>query len=175
MKKLIIILLAIIALSSCVVTQKQRDKFCGNCTQTAVTKDSVATKIKYKDTTIYVSTPPTTATVESPCDSVGKLKDFKITETKNGIKTTIEGKGNKLIVTCKADSLEQVIKGLNQEITKEHFKQETKIITKECNLEHRTGFDYFCRWFFYILAGLFVLRLILKRIPYPFKTKDKSP
>lgn len=149
-------------LTSCVVTQKQRDKFCESCPQKTIVKDSIVTKIEYRDTIIYVSTAPVTHTVESPCDSLGKLKDFKSSQTKNGIKTTIEGRNNKLIVTCEADSLKQIIKALNERITKEHFKSETKTIEKICDKKHKKGFDSFTNWWFWITVVILALFVIFK-------------
>jgi hypothetical protein len=173
MKKILLFIFGSILLNSCVVTQKQRDKFCSNCPQITTRKDSVITKTEYRDTTIYVTTKPVTHTIASPCDSTGKLKNFKSTQVKNGIKTTIEGKDNKLTVTCNADSLRQVIEGLNEKITKEHFRSETKKIKEVCDKEHKTSFDYFKDWWFYITGGLLVLLLLyvfflhrfVKRLP----------
>ena len=162
MRTTIIYIAYFFLLTSCVVTQKQRDKFCDNCPQITIVKDIIITKTEYRDTIIYISTDPVTHTIESPCDSLGRLKDFTSSQTKNGITTTIKGRNNKLIVTCEADSLKQIIKALNERITKEHFKSETKIIEKVCELKHKKSFDSFTNWWFFITAGIIALFILFK-------------
>lgn len=173
MKKLLQILTLSLLFTSCVITQKQRDKFCSNCPQKTIIKDSIRKVIEYKDTIIYKTTPAVTHTTPSPCDSTGKLKDFKSTQTKNGLKTTIEGRDNELIVTCEADSLKLEIKRLNQKITEQHFRSETKTIKEPCDKDHKSDFDAFTNWWFYITGGLLILVLLyffflhrfVKRLP----------
>ena len=162
MRTTIIYIAYFFLLTSCVVTQKQRDKFCDNCPQITIVKDSIITKTEYRDTIIYISTDPVTHTIENPCDSLGRLKDFTSSQTKNGITTIIKGRNNKLIVTCEADSLRQIIKALNERITKQHFKSETKLIEKQCELKHKRSFDSFTNWWFFITVGIITLFILLK-------------
>lgn len=162
MKNLLSLLISIFLLTSCVVTQKQRDKFCGNsCPEKIVIKDSIVKTIEYRDTTIYVSTPAITYTIENPCDSTGKLKEFTKTEKKYGIKINVVSKNNKLVITCEADSLKQVIKALNERVTASRYKSETKVIK-----EYKTrGIDYFCRWFCVLIIAYFILKNIKFKLP----------
>lgn len=162
MRTIITYIVYFFLLTSCVVTQKQRDKFCSICPQITIVKDSIVTKIERRDSIIYISTAPVTHTVESPCDSLGRLKKFTSSQTKNGITTTIKGENNKLIVTCEADSLKQIIKALNERITKEHFKSETKLVDKLCPKKHKSGFDSFTNWWFFITAVIIILFILFK-------------
>lgn len=162
MRTTIIYIFYFFFLTSCVITQKQRDNFCSNCPQITIEKDSIITKTEYRDTIVYISTAPVTHTIESPCDSLGRLKDFTSSQTKNGITTTIKGLNNKLIVTCEADSLKQIIKALNERITKEHFKSETKLVDKLCPKKHKRSFDSFTNWWFFITVGIIALFIMFK-------------
>jgi len=130
----------------------------------------VSTKVKEKDSTnrkleiIYtpslIAVPGPTVYKTSPCDSTGKLKNFKETSTKNGITQTIEGKDGKLTGTCNADSLKLIIE--SQKETIERFKTTEKEIEirDNCQLQHRTQRDGALLYYFYVTAPIWLILII---------------
>lgn len=174
MKKQISILILIIAsMSSCVITQKQKDKFCSHCPQIQTSKDSiiqsdsVSEKIVYKDTTIFITKQGPIQYLENPCkelcDSFGNLKSFDILKKVNGIREEIKSVGNSIVVDCAADSLQEIVRGLNRKISEMHFKKEfqekkeVKLIKEICLKKHHSGFDSFTNYFFWIAAGILLI------------------
>lgn len=153
-KNILVVLVLIAVLSSC-LSEKERLKICNSC----AVKDSIVYKetIKLKDTTIFITQQGPTQYLENPCawmcDSLG-LKPFEILKKKNGIKSEIKSVGNSIVFNCDADSLKQVIKGLEEKtISKDNTKNIVKYIP--CNNE-RTLFDGFCRYNAYIFWLLLV-------------------
>lgn len=161
------VLVLIVALSSCSY-DKRLAKWCGRCT----VKDSIVYKeiIKKKDTTLYITTPGPIQYLENPCahlcDSFGNLKPFEIKKKTNGIVGTIKSVGNSIAFNCDADSLRAVIRGLEE---KTIVKSEAITRFADCNKEHRTSFDGFTRWWFYITAGLLLLFIGFKVLKSYFK------
>lgn len=151
MKNLILLILTV-TLFSC-ATPRQIARICNSCP--AVVKDSVIVKETVRDTTIYITQKGPEVIVKSPCDSAGKLKPFKKVKKENGIKTTIESKGDTIVAICEVDSLKAVIEGLNKTIF--HLKKETKIITRLCEYKHRNKFDGFTFYWFWITAAMVAL------------------
>lgn len=149
------------SLFSC-VTQKQRMKICNTC----AVKDSIVykEKIVLKDTTIYTTTPGPIQYLENPCkdlcDSMGNLKKIDIVEKKNGIKSTVKSVGKSLVFHCEADSLKSVITLLEKTISEKSKLSEVKYI--DCQKEHKTRFDGFLFWFFWIVAPLLLIRFLWK-------------
>lgn len=154
MKKAKVILTSLFLLLlffSC-ITEKKRAKICSTCPVINYTKDSIV--VVKKDTTIYVNSEPVLIELESPCsqlcDSLNHLKDFYYTHKDKGIRATITSKNGKLIVNCKADSLQNIIKGLITD--KENWTKnvQTKIIQEDCKKSHQTKFDGFTFYWFII-------------------------
>jgi hypothetical protein len=145
------------------VTEKQRAKICNTCSVTSGSKDSTSERLR--DTTIYITTPGPIQYLPNPCallcDSAGKLKPFEKTEIKKGIKSTIKSQGNTLVVSCEADSLKQVIKDLKETI---HYHQvkESSVKYVPCDKAHKTKFDGFTFWWFWITLSIIVVGYLIK-------------
>lgn len=148
-----VVLIAV--LSSCV---SKRLKICRTC----AIKDSIVFKevIKLKDTTVYITLHGPTQYLENPCahlcDSFGNLKPFEVKKKANGIVGTIKSVGNSLAFDCDADSLEAIIRDLEERTI---VKSNTITRLAACDKEHRSSFDGFCRWWLYISAGICLLLL----------------
>jgi hypothetical protein len=144
------------------VTEKQRAKICNTCAVTSFAKDSVVERLR--DTTIYITQDGTVQYLPNPCaqlcDSVGKLKPFEKTEVKKGIKSIIKSQGNTLVVTCEADSLKAVIKGLRETIYYHQIK-ELSVKYIACDKAHKTKFDGFTFWWFYISISIIAIRALI--------------
>ena len=168
MKNLSKLLLVLTIFSSCVLTKKQKNNFLAKYCER---KDSIVyvkkDSIVFKDTTIYVPTIVNTPIyLENPCkllcDSLGNLKPFIKTEKKNGLKSTVKSVGNVLVVECETDSLKARIQYLEHhtiDIEKSHTEN---TVQKPCELEHRTKFDGFTWWWFWITAGILTLYILIK-------------
>lgn len=146
--KILLLIIAGAVLTSC---QAYKRKICLSCATNTVIKDSVSVKETVKYDTTYVSISGPTITIKSPCDSLGNLKPFKQTKTVNGVRQVIEGKDNTITAKCDIDSLLQVNKELTKEISRFHS------VVKEvprCDIDHRTRFDGFTYWWFWITASI---------------------
>lgn len=110
-----LIIIVGLLMTSC-ITDRQRAKICAACP----TKDSIVVKdsirIERHDSTVYITSEPVLITIPSPCDSA-KLKVFDLKQKKNGIKQEIKSDGKTIEFDCNADSLKQIIAGLNIERT----------------------------------------------------------
>lgn len=161
--KVVILVLLTVAVSSCVLTQKQQKRF---LSKHCVGKDSIVVKDTtiYKDTTLYITVAGPVQYLENPCkllcDSLGNLKKFEVKEKKNGIVSTIKSVGNSIVFDCEADSLKAIIK--TPEHRRSTYNKSVKIVPQYCEREHRTKFDGFTYWYFLITAGLIVLYIALK-------------
>ena len=104
------------------------------------------------------------------CDSLGNLKPFFITKKTNGITGTIRSVGNSMAFDCKTDSLRYIIEKQKQVI--DNFEKSKIVIQEPCKKEHRTKWDGFTYWWFWITVGLLALvifRLVLAgKIKIPF-------
>lgn len=143
-------------------------------TDSTLIKDSTVEKtierIKLKDTTIFITLPGPIQYLENPCanlcDSLGKLKPFTHTEKKNGIKSTVTTVGNVIEFNCEADSLKQVIKGLQEKIIEhtkfeKHTKEEKHFKTVPVHV--RTPFERWCVWWWWLtvaMAALFIIYMV---------------
>ena len=161
-------LLVLVTMTQCVLTKKQKDNFLAKYCER---KDSIVyikkDSIVLKDTTIYVPTVVNTPIyLENPCallcDSFGKLKPFTRTEKKNGLKSTIKSVGNVLVVECETDSLKAKIQYLEHHIIDIEKSHTENTVQKPCELEHRTKFDGFTWWWFWITAGILTLWILIK-------------
>lgn len=161
-------LLVLVTMTQCVLTKKQKDNFLSKYCERKdsliyIKKDSIV----FKDTTIYVPTIVNTPIyLENPCkllcDSLGNLKPFIKTEKKGGLKSTVKSVGNVLVVECETDSLKARIQYLEHhtiDIEKSHTEN---TVQKPCELEHRTKFDGFTWWWFWITASILALFILIK-------------
>lgn len=156
MKNILILLIGLVFFSC--ITEKKRAKICQNCPVVIISHDSIITVIK--DTTIYANSVETVYKDTIICDSLGRVKDAVFTVNESGIKHKVVIKDNKIVSTCKADSLEVVIKGL---IAKQAtYKDKTITVESKCKKNHLQWFDPFCRWFTLIGLVLIGLYLLLK-------------
>lgn len=172
----ILILAALIDGCGCEYHLKRVQSKCG---ATASVKDSVSQKdsvssritekVKLKDTTIYLTVPGPIQYLPNPCamlcDSLWNLKPFFSESKKNGITSTIFTTGNVLAVDCKTDSLEAVIRGLQEKETERMVfeKHETATTHSETIPVHvRTPFEKFCIGWFWITAILLALFIVYK-------------
>lgn len=175
--KTIISLVIILGLSQCILTKKQKDRFLAkHCERKDsliyIRKDSIVVK----DTTIYIPTIVNTPIyLENPCkelcDSLGRLKSFSKTQKKNGIKSTVKSVGNSIVVECETDSLKARIQYLEHHITDIEKSHTENTVEKPCELEHRTKFDGFTWWWFWITAGIIALFASIKTIKAYIKGK----
>lgn len=163
MKNLSKLLLILTIFSSCVLTKKQKNNFLAKYCER---KDSIVyikrDSIVLKDTTIYIPTVVNTPIyLENPCallcDSFGKLKPFTRTEKKNGLKSTVKSVGNVLVVECETDSLKARIQYLEHHVIDIEKSHTENTVQKPCELEHRTKFDGFTWWWFWITAAILAL------------------
>lgn len=157
---LILILDAVIVLfilSSC-VTERQRAKICNTCAVKEFTKDGIVEKIvnlpiyiKGEDGPIqYLENP-----CKNLCDSLGRLKPFVSNKSKNGINQSVKTVGNSIVIASDKKDTTLSVPVKQKETFHNESKSEVKYV--KCDLEHRTRFDGFTFWWFWITAGLFVL------------------
>lgn len=151
LKNLLLVFGSCLTLSSC-LTQKKIDEICSRCP--VIRKDSIIEKVIH-DTIALPPIQGATVYKDSPCDSLGRLKPFEVTGSKNGIKTTVKSVGNTIVGESEAYNLKVPV--THKETSS--FQKETKIIYK-CEKEHRTKFDGFTFWFFWIVSGLVALSLL---------------
>lgn len=115
---------------------------------TVVTFDTVKIPYPVKGETIYL---------ESPCDSLGKLKPVNITTKKNGIKTSVRSIGGSLAVDCGTDSLLYIIETQKRVINQ--FEGSKIVIKEPCDKEHIGRIQSF-----WIVTGMALLGFILFQI-----------
>jgi hypothetical protein len=164
-KNLLIIILLLTLLNGC-ISEKKRQQICQKCPVKIEKEihDSIIEKLR--DTTIYITQQGPIQFLENPCknlcDSLGNLKPVKIETKKNGIKSTIKSQGNSLIFECETDSLKAVISGLKEtiRITKEKEVKEVPV----CHLDHKTKFDGFTFWWFWITACAIAIKFVVNKI-----------
>ncbi len=165
MKNIIAILTILTLFSSC---QAYKKKICLQCPTRTEIKDTTIYKETVKYDTSYFSIPGPTITVESPCDSLGRLKSFKVVEKKNGLISTVQNIGGNIVADCNADSLMKVNKELTKEINQ--FRSEIREVP-HCDLEHVSKMDSF----FIILGRIFLVFLFLLLIRLVLKYYFKLP
>ena len=155
MRNLIILITATLLFSSC---QAYKNKICLSCPTNTIIKDTTVYKETIKHDTEYVSVLGPTITIQSPCDSTGKLKPFKRSEKKNGLITTVENINGYIVAKCDADSLLLVNKTLTKTI--ERFRAEIREVPT-CHLEHISKMDNF-----FIILGRILSAIILLLLVY---------
>ena len=157
--KIIKFIVIALLFTSC-VTNKQREKILKDCPVSSFKKDTVWQVRTEKSDTVYKTITGPTAYLPNPCkalcDSLGNLKPFKQTSTKNGIKQSLESVGNILVQKCDVDSLLQVNKTLT--IENNRLSSEKVEVHENCKLEHITDWDNF---FIITGKGLWLIIIIL--------------
>lgn len=157
---LVLISTVLVLFSNCVATKKQKDNFLAKYCER---KDSIRVVTKEilvkKDSTIYIPTIINTPIyLENPCkllcDSLGNLRPFIKTEKKGGLKTTIKSVGNVLVVECETDSLKARISWLERNLVSETFSHTENTVEKPCKLDHKTKFDGFTFWWFWLTVSI---------------------
>ena len=148
MKKIIILTLSIILITSCSI-EKKLAKYCPLCTQ----KDSTSTVIKYKDTTINV--PGETVFIEDTlfCDSLGNVYASRLSE-KDGtiLKLQARIKENKYKVIAKTDTIYKLVPG--------NTVYKTQVVTKTLKpekIKYIPGWVNFLAW----IGGIWLIIIIL--------------
>lgn len=164
-KKLIIPALLLI-LNSC-ITEKKRAEICASCPVVSVVRDSIYERIK--DTTIYITHREVEYRDTIICDENGRANEVKKVVSGGGVKASLSIKNNRIKVKCETDSLYQVIKGLLVEKSTWSKSNQVKVV-KVCERQHKTKFDGFTYWYFWItisIAGLiFALKYLKKYLTF---------
>lgn len=157
MKKLILLLISAVLITSC-ITEKKRLKICNTCASVSSRHDSIV----YKRDTVKIELPGKPGPVvflENPCkllcDSLNHLKNVNINTVKNGQNLHISTQGGGLNISTETKDTLAEVPVMNKETYHEQKDVEQKFI--ECKRDHRTDFDGFCRMFFWIIAPLLVL------------------
>ena len=155
MKKIIILTLSIILITSCSI-EKRLAKYCPLCTQ----KDSTSTVIKYKDTTINV--PGETVFIEDTlfCDSLGNVYASRLAE-KDGtiLKLQARVKDNKYKVIAHTDTIYKTIPG--------NTIYKTQVVTKTLKpekIKYIPGWVNFFAWLGFIFLLIIIIYIVYKLI-----------
>ena len=155
MKKIIILTLSIILITSCSI-EKKLAKYCPLCTQ----KDSTSTVIKYKDTTINV--PGETVFIEDTlfCDSLGNVYASRLAE-KDGtiLKLQARVKDNKYKVIAHTDTIYKTILG--------NTIYKTQVVTKTLKpekIKYIPGWVNFFAWLGFIFLLIIIIYIVYKLI-----------
>lgn len=163
--------------SGCVLTKNQKFKFLrDNCTVASLTTihDTTYTKQEVKIDTFYKSIPGPIQYFPSPCeklcDSLGNLKPFKQTSTKNGITQSLESIGNVLVQKCDVDSLLLIEKDLRTTITNLRTVNKEIQIHTDCKLPHLTDWYVFWAKLGKILSIVMIIYIALRVLKVYFKT-----
>jgi hypothetical protein len=166
----LLIITLLVVISSCVVTKKQRENFLAKHCQrndsiSYVRKDSIVYKDSLVEIPKIINTP---IYLENPCkllcDSLGNLKKVNIVTNKTGLKSTVKTIGNSLIFECETDSLKARIKWLEHNLTITEKSHTENTVQVPCELKHRTSFDGFCRWYFFITFAIILLLLGIRYV-----------
>lgn len=164
------LIILICLLNSC-VTPKQEARILKKCVTSSYSKEKDSIKetntSSFTPSVISVSGP--TVYLKNPCDSTGKIKDFKTESSKNGIKQGISSKNGVIKQWCNADSLLLIIETQKQVIEKFSIKDTKEQVHENCKLIHRTSLDVFCRWFTCVTIVLILLSIIIYLLYLRFK------
>jgi hypothetical protein len=155
MKKIIILTLSIILITSCSI-EKKLAKYCPLCTQ----KDSTSIVIKYKDTTINV--PGETVFIEDTlfCDSLGNVYASRLAEKDGAIlKLQARVKDNKYKVIAHTDTVYKTIPG--------NTIYKTQVVTKTLKpekIKYIPGWVNFFAWLGFIFLLIIIIYIVYKLI-----------
>jgi hypothetical protein len=164
-------LLFVLLMFSFCVTQKQRERILKECpiSSKESTTDSTWKKETVKKDTFYKSIPGPIRYFASPCadlcDSLGKLKPFKVETSKNGIKQTLETIGDVLVQKCDVDSLMQVNELKTIEINRLLKQIKETTVRDNCQKKHFSDLDTFFNVsakILYSILALYILFRLLK-------------
>lgn len=170
MKNLLLIAGAIILLSACLTDSKVARGICKTIKDSTRIKDSSV--VHYRDSVILhpeKNGGEINLVFGDNCDSLRSvleaIKKHPVVTKKNGITETVSSKdGKSLDFDCKEDAYADSLKNARIDAHFWHFEhdrivQERKI---ECSKEHRTRFDHFKSWWFWISVLLIILVIIWK-------------
>ena len=107
-------ILICLLLSSCVLTKKQKEKFCNTCPTSSV--EYVKDSVYIKDTIVNIK--PDSSTIEAllECDSLGNVRIVELSSIQGQLlKLETELKNNTLKTKAKTDTIKVFVKG-NTEI-----------------------------------------------------------
>lgn len=128
-----------------------------------VIHDSIHERIVRHDSIIYRTLPPVVMPSQIlECDSDGFVKAFLKTFKKDGFKITEEVKNNKLEVTCQADSLMLVLKGLYVE--KNTWIEHTKTSVLKPEIQYREHSDRKYLWIWFVITVLAMALWVYSKI-----------
>lgn len=133
------------------------EKYCQKNYPGQVT-DSITTVIKYEKVydTIYV--PKESISVDTLLP-IPQMVIYHHYEKKSGLTTQVDIVKGKLSFKCSEDSLRYIIEQQKEIIrTIEH----KNTVTALCFKEHKTKFNYFCTYWFWVTLALVVLGIFLK-------------
>ena len=98
--------------------------------------------------------------LESPCDSLGRLKPVSIIKKRNGITGAVRSIGGVLAFDCKTDSLKYIIETQKRVIST--FESNKTVIQAPCELEHITGTQWMWIRLGQILSSFLVLQVLIR-------------
>lgn len=126
----------------------------------SVVSDSTYTKT---DTIIKwdtVKVPEISIVFDTTFDFIPRGLVFDHKEKRGGLTSGFSIKNGKIKTLCLADSLELVIKNLQEKTATFHQKKETKWLP--CDREHKTNFNYFATYWFWITLLLIIIAIVIK-------------
>ena len=152
MKKLFLILLVILTVSSCVTT-KQRLKICNECK--THTTEYVRDSIYIKDTVVNVKADSSYVEALLECDSLGNVRLKELTGLQGKlINLQASLKNNKFTAKAKTDTIKVYVPGS----TEIRYRFKDKIVERPVTIYK----DYWWKWPLLIWAGLVTLFLLVK-------------
>lgn len=180
-----ILLAVIFALCLCplffsCISEKKRAEICRTCQRNdsvrVVKKDSIS----YRDSILFFTIEGPERWIPSPCDrfcdSLGRLKPIHIKVKKNGIVAELKSKGDSLLLSARADSLEAEIKKMRVDHFNEIEFYKNSVIQLPCENE-RTSIDGFFKWsalIFYACVIIVILGLVIRHYRDRAKLLEKK-
>lgn len=161
MRKIIIISVFSIFIFSCATQKRCYEKY----PPVVTIKDSCWVETIHDSVKVFV--PYQNVVFDTTLNEIPVSLVFHHTSSKGSLHQTIDIKNGRITQKCIADSLELYI-----EFLKNYYHEQIKIVEshiKDCDKIHRTGYDYFCRWWFLITAILLLLILIYLAVKAYFK------
>ena len=154
--------------SSC-ITEKKRSEICATCP--VIIKDSIQTQYMPFDTTLFINSYGKDIALSYSGAYTDMAKQLQmlfdqyndtIITLKNGIKSSIIKTPRQIIFRCQADSLKYLLKiERAKKTTVRTIVKQVKKPCPECDRVHRSGFDNFLRWFFWII----IILIAIKNLP----------
>ena len=146
MKKIILILLILITVTSCATKKVSTTKTVLEQTTDTILIEKIREVIKPVKETIYI---------ENPCDSLGNLKDFeRVVQSQHG-KITIKNDGGKI----KADiNLDSIVAGIEKEY-KSKIQSKSEVTEKIVIKEKKPLWVYVLIVYSVLVTALYIKRL----------------